>query len=104
MPSAIRHPCAPAPGSRNALRSGVSRLCHVACGLGSTLPFALARIPEIILATFGDMVRVPGSRGSLQEARAGGSDIRDCPILPRNAVALAEKKQLPSVVLSGRGV
>src|SRR5512139_2338617 len=27
---------------------------------------ALARIPEIVLATFGDMVRVPGSRGSLQ--------------------------------------
>jgi len=30
----------------------------------------------VILATFGDLVRVPGSRGSLQEARARGADVR----------------------------
>ncbi|MDY7041572.1 MAG: hydrogenase formation protein HypD [Chloroflexota bacterium] len=37
---------------------------------------ALAGVPEAILSTFGDMVRVPGSRGSLQEARAKGADVR----------------------------
>jgi hydrogenase expression/formation protein HypD len=37
---------------------------------------ALAQIPEAIVATFGDMMRVPGSRGSLQEARATGADVR----------------------------
>jgi len=36
----------------------------------------LAQIPEVIITTFGDMVRVPGSRGSLQEAKADGADVR----------------------------
>ncbi|MCF6289627.1 MAG: hydrogenase formation protein HypD [Desulfobacterales bacterium] len=33
-------------------------------------------IPGVIITTFGDLLRVPGSRSSLQEARANGSDIR----------------------------
>ena len=33
-------------------------------------------IPGVIITTFGDLLRVPGSRSSLQEARGGGSDIR----------------------------
>lgn len=37
---------------------------------------ALAEVPDAILTTFGDMVRVPGSRGTLQEAQARGSDVR----------------------------
>ena len=37
---------------------------------------ALAKIPDVIVASFGDMVRVPGSHSNLQEAKAGGSDIR----------------------------
>jgi len=37
---------------------------------------ALARVPGMILTTFGDMLRVPGSRTSLQEARADGADVR----------------------------
>ena len=37
---------------------------------------ALADMPDTILTTFGDMLRVPGTRGSLQEARAGGADVR----------------------------
>ncbi len=35
-----------------------------------------AGIPGVIITTFGDLLRVPGSRSSLQEARAGGADIR----------------------------
>ena len=35
----------------------------------------IARIPEVILATVGDMMRVPGSRTSLQKARAEGADV-----------------------------
>ncbi|HSR53428.1 MAG TPA: hydrogenase formation protein HypD, partial [Acidobacteriota bacterium] len=31
---------------------------------------------EVILATFGDMMRVPGSRGDLLRARAQGADVR----------------------------
>ncbi|HPD61136.1 MAG TPA: hydrogenase formation protein HypD [Thermodesulfobacteriota bacterium] len=37
---------------------------------------ALAQKPEIILTTFGDMLKVPGSYSSLQKVRADGGDIR----------------------------
>jgi len=37
---------------------------------------ALAEIPDVIITTFGDMFKVPGSRSSLQEAKAGGADVR----------------------------
>jgi hydrogenase expression/formation protein HypD len=37
---------------------------------------ALARLPEVTLTTFGDMVRVPGSEGNLQEAKGEGADVR----------------------------
>ncbi len=38
--------------------------------------YALAGLKGVTLATFGDMLRVPGSRGTLQEARAEGADVR----------------------------
>jgi len=37
---------------------------------------ALTRVPGLILATFGDMLKVPGSRSSLAEAQADGADVR----------------------------
>jgi len=37
---------------------------------------AIARQPHVIFTTFGDMMRVPGSRGSLLHAKAEGADIR----------------------------
>jgi len=37
---------------------------------------ALSRLPGVIITTFGDLLRVPGSYSSLQQARAEGSDIR----------------------------
>ena len=37
---------------------------------------ALAHLPGVILTTFGDMMRVPGSNGSLQSAKACGADVR----------------------------
>ncbi len=37
---------------------------------------ALAREPGVLVATFGDLLRVPGSRGSLAEARAAGAAVR----------------------------
>lgn len=36
----------------------------------------LARQPGVIFTTFGDMMRVPGSRGSLLDAKAEGADVR----------------------------
>lgn len=49
---------------------------------------ALAAVPRVVLTTFGDMIRVPGSRSSLQEARAKGADVRVV-YSPLDAVRLA---------------
>jgi len=37
---------------------------------------ALAALPDLTIATFGDLIRVPGSSRSLAEARAQGGDVR----------------------------
>jgi hydrogenase expression/formation protein HypD len=37
---------------------------------------AIAEQPDVIMTTFGDMMRVPGSRGSFLDSNAAGADIR----------------------------
>jgi hydrogenase expression/formation protein HypD len=37
---------------------------------------AIARQPDVIFTTYGDMMRVPGSQGSLLDAKAEGCDVR----------------------------
>src|ERR1700739_3580011 len=37
---------------------------------------ALASEPDVIMTSFGDMMRVPGSHGSFFDAKARGTDIR----------------------------
>src|SRR6516164_10956767 len=37
---------------------------------------AIARRPDTIFCSFGDMLRVPGSTGDLFQARASGGDVR----------------------------
>jgi len=37
---------------------------------------ALARTKDVVVVTFGDMMRVPGSYGSLEQAQADGADVR----------------------------
>ena len=37
---------------------------------------SLALEPNVIFTTFGDMMRVPGSKGSLLDARSRGADVR----------------------------
>jgi len=63
---------------------------------------ALARRPNTMLATFGDMVRVPGSTSSLLEEQARGATIRIV-YSPLDAVALAEKHPETDVVFLGVG-
>ena len=38
--------------------------------------YVLSQQPDVILVTLGDMIKVPGSNGSLQDARAKGADVR----------------------------
>ncbi len=63
---------------------------------------ALCRRPDTIVATFGDMVRVPGSTSSLQREKALGSDVRIV-YSPLDAVALARKNPQKEVVFLGVG-
>ncbi|OQX81463.1 MAG: hydrogenase formation protein HypD [Bacteroidetes bacterium 4484_276] len=37
---------------------------------------ALSRLPNVVIATFGDLIRVPGSTSTLDKEKAAGADIR----------------------------
>lgn len=63
---------------------------------------ALARRPDTIVATFGDMVRVPGSSSSLSREQAAGATVKIV-YSPLDAVALAEKHPDRTVVFLGVG-
>jgi hydrogenase expression/formation protein HypD len=63
---------------------------------------AYARRPETIVATFGDMLRVPGSTSSLMQERARGADVRIV-YSTLDAVGLAEKNPDKKVVFLGVG-
>jgi len=59
-------------------------------------------IDGAIIATFGDLLRVPGSRGSLQEARAEGVDVR--PVYSTlDALELARRHPDRQVIFPGIG-
>lgn len=63
---------------------------------------ALARRPDTVIATFGDMVRVPGSSSSLLQEQARGATIKIV-YSPLDAVALAEQNPQRAVVFLGVG-
>lgn len=58
------------------LRSGPGCPVCVTANADLDQAIALAQVPDLILTTFGDMVRVPASTQSLQDAKAGGADVR----------------------------
>ena len=63
---------------------------------------ALSRRPQTIIATFGDMMRVPGSSSNLLREKAQGADVRIV-YSPLDAVALAEKNSSVAIVFLGIG-
>jgi hydrogenase expression/formation protein HypD len=63
---------------------------------------ALARRPEVILCSFGDMLRVPGRQGDLLHAKAVGGDVRIV-YSPLDAVALARREPAREVVFFAIG-
>lgn len=63
---------------------------------------ALARLPGTIVATFGDMIRVPGTDSSLERERASGADVRIV-YSPLDAIAAAKKDPSRRVVFLGVG-
>ncbi len=62
----------------------------------------IAGQPGVVLTTFGDMMRVPGSRENLQEARADGADIRVL-YSPMDALGIAVENPDRSVVFFATG-
>ncbi len=63
---------------------------------------ALARRPEVIFCSFGDMLRVPGSKEDLLAVKAAGGDVRMV-YSPLDAVALARKHPDRQVVFFAVG-
>ncbi len=63
---------------------------------------ALAEQPGVIFTTFGDAMRVPGSRKSLMQAKADGADIRMV-YSPLDALDLARRNPGRDVVFFGLG-
>src|ERR687886_569489 len=63
---------------------------------------AIARTSGVIFATFGDMMRVPSSRGSLLDAKAEGADVRFV-YSPLDALRLAREHRDREVVFFAVG-
>lgn len=63
---------------------------------------AIARSPGVIFATFGDMMRVPSSHGSLLDAKADGADVRFV-YSPLDALKLAREAPDRAVVFFAVG-
>ncbi|MDF1513012.1 MAG: hydrogenase formation protein HypD [Anaerolineae bacterium] len=84
------------------LRSGPG--CPVCVTAAGDLDHAIAlsQVPDLILTTFGDMMRVPGGTGTLQEARASGSDVRMV-YSPLDALTVARQNPDQPVVFLGVG-
>lgn len=58
------------------LRSGPGCPVCVTADVDIDRAIEMAKLPNVTLVTFGDMLKVPGSEGSLQQAKAQGADVR----------------------------
>lgn len=63
---------------------------------------ALAHVPGVIITTFGDMTRVPGSTSSLLAEQAAGADVRIV-YSPLDALRIAQENPDRQVVFVGVG-
>ena len=63
---------------------------------------AIAEHPQVIMTTFGDAMRVPGSKKSLLQAKAEGADVRTV-YSPLDALKLAQAQPDKEVVFFGLG-
>jgi hydrogenase expression/formation protein HypD len=62
----------------------------------------VSRDDEVIVATFGDMIRVPGTRTSLEQEKARGADVRIAST-PLDALRWAQENPQKQVVFLGVG-
>lgn len=98
--------------SRHGLRQLLPPQVHLISGPGCPvcvtdqrdidLIMELAREREVIVTTYGDMMRVPGSRTTLQEEKAAGCDVRVV-YSPLDALAVAKANPERKVIFYGVG-
>ena len=84
------------------LASGPGCPVCVTCNRDIDTVIALARVPGVTIATFGDMTRVPGSTSSLLAEQAAGHDIQIV-YSPLDALALAQANPDKQIVFVGVG-
>jgi len=84
------------------LRSGPGCPVCVTASTDLDKAIALAHLPGVIITTFGDMIRVPGSYSSLQKTKAEGADIRVV-YSTIDAVEIAKATPQKSVIFIGIG-
>ncbi len=63
---------------------------------------ALCRLDDIIITTFGDLIRVPGSTSSLEQEKAHGADVRIV-YSPLEALTIAKENPKKRIVFPGIG-
>ena len=78
--------------------------CPVCVTSAETIDHALeiAKRNDVIFCSFGDMMRVPGSKNDLLQVKAGGADVRML-YSPLDAVELAENHQDKEIVFFAVG-
>ncbi len=64
--------------------------------------YILAMQENVILCTLGDMIRVPGSKGSLQDARSKGADVRFV-YSPLDVLKIAKENREKTVIFFAIG-
>ena len=84
------------------MRSGPGCPVCVTATVDLDKAIALAHLPGVIVTTFGDMIRVPGSYSSLQKAKAEGADVRIV-YSTIDAVEIARANPGRSVIFIGIG-
>ena len=95
-------------GIRNLMPQGIRLASGPGCPVCVTsnkdidTVIALTRIPNVTIATFGDMTRVPGSTSSLLKEQAAGRSVQIV-YSPLDALALAEKNPDSEIVFVGVG-
>ena len=95
-------------GLRTLLRDSLELISGPGCPICVTEPgdmdlaMELCRQDEVVLTTFGDVMKVPGTRGSLLEEKARGGDIRVV-YSPQAAVDIAVREENRQVVFVAIG-
>lgn len=95
-------------GIRSLLPEGITLLSGPGCPVCVTPAghidafLAAARLPQVTIATFGDLIRVPGSDGSLAEARAQGARV-EIVYSPMDALTLARQQPERTVLFAAIG-